>query len=222
MYSGVPTMCPCSVRVPDALGNAEVHEAGVAARVEHDVGGLEVAVHDARLVHRLQALRHLHREVVGQVGVEGAPLAQQALEVRALHELHRDEEEATVLAVVVYGADVAVAHAPGQLDLRAEPLRHLGVLGEVGPQDLDGHHLVQHAVARAVDHAHAPAPDQALHLVAAVEDGARPDVHRQHVPLGAREALAAPRAGRGGVVVLGLAAGAVHAGRAQGLFTRTM
>ena len=74
-------------------------------RGEEDVGGLEVAVHDAAGVERLQGgkglERHLHRILQGQ-GSAPQPLGERP----PLEQLHGDEEAALVLAHLVELADV--------------------------------------------------------------------------------------------------------------------
>ncbi len=196
-----------------ALRDAEVHEARHPVLVAHDVRRLEVAVDDPRLVDGLQALRHLDGHVVALGGRQGALVAQDVLEVDPLDELHRDVEEPAVLAVVVDGADVLVADLAGETDLALEALRHLRVLREVGPQDLDRDHLVEAAVARLVHHPHPAAADRLQDLVAAVEQDARSQIDGDHEIGGGRgQGGPAARAHRHVAVVLGLAGGAGHLG----------
>src|SRR5688572_31143327 len=90
------------LRDKGALPAAEAYD--VAIQVAE---GLQ-AVHDAGIVDRLQALRHLDGDVVGLRRGQRALVAQHLLEVHALDELHGDVEQALVLAVVVDGADVAM------------------------------------------------------------------------------------------------------------------
>ena len=80
MYSGVPTTSPVARRAqggpfPDLLRDAEVHQAHDAARVAHEVGGLQVPVDDAGLVDGLQPLGDVDAGVEGLLGGKRTLLA---------------------------------------------------------------------------------------------------------------------------------------------------
>ena len=157
---------------PVLLGDPEVHHAHDPGVVAHEVRGLEVAVDDAHLVDRAQAVGDLQRGAPGLRRREPAPLAGGPREVLALDELHADVEEPPVLAVAVDRADVAVAHAAGEADLRPEALLVAARLARhVGAKDLDRHRLAQLAVEGAVDHAHPAAAQGAQDLEARGEQG---------------------------------------------------
>ena len=82
MYAAVPRIMPAAVPWAASVGEcdrlgaepsrpsgaygareAEVEHLGLAVGRELDVGGLEVAVHDALLVRRAEAVRHLARDL---------------------------------------------------------------------------------------------------------------------------------------------------------------
>ena len=179
------------------LGDPEVHQPDLAARVAHDVGRLQVAVDDAHVVDRAQAVRELQRRREGLLDRQPAALAQDLAQVDALHVLHRDVAQALVLAVLVDAADVLVADAPGQLDLGLEAPGDLGIARDLRPQHLDRDVLVEQPVVGAVDDAHAALAELLLDLVAAGHDGAQTK--------GGRQGLPACEAGLGRVVVGSLA-----------------
>jgi hypothetical protein len=158
------------------LGDAEVHQPRDAVAVQHDVGRLQVAVDDAGVVDGLERVGDLDRDVEGLCCGQRSSFLHQPLQVHAVDELHRDEEQPLLLAEVVDRADVAMSHAPRQLDLGLEALRHPAVVGDVRAQHLDRDDLVERAVARLVDHAHAAAPERTEDLVARMEQRARPQV----------------------------------------------
>ena len=98
-----------------------------AAPVDHDVGGLQVAVQDAPLVRRGEAGAELARDLERLVRRAGARCAQQRGEVLAVHVLHREEVLALDLADVVHAADVGVRDLPRDADLGVEALEAVGV-----------------------------------------------------------------------------------------------
>lgn len=130
----------------------EVEHLHDAARVEHDVGGLEVAMHEALRVCSGQ------RFAGGEVLVDDlAPVrAFPARERGAVDELHRDEQRAVVDADVVDLDDVRVGEASQRLRLAERPLaRFVGAVGQRPAYHLDGDVAVELRIAGAKDLAHA-------------------------------------------------------------------
>ena len=183
------------------LGEAEVHEPHPPLPVHHDVRGLEVAVDDAGIVHGFEAAQDLQAQVEGQRVVEARGVLDPATQVHPVHELHRDVADSVGLAVLVDGAHVGMAHAAGELDLRAEAMGDLGRPREVRSEDLDRDRLVEGAVVGLVHTAHAAAADDGEDLVAVAHHRARKEVG--HGALAASTDL-------GGVLVLGPTGAAVH------------
>jgi hypothetical protein len=190
---------------PELLGDAEVHEPDHALAVHHQVRGLEVPVDDARLVDGLEALGHADAGLEGLVGRERALLRHHPPQVGALDVLHGDVAQPALLAVLVDPADVAVAHAAGEADLRAEAALHVAVVPHVGAQHLEGHGLLERVVPRLVHRAHAALAQRGQDLVAAGHHRAALEVDLRPERVAAVEAAVR---GVGGVVVAG---GALHA-----------
>ena len=148
------------------VAEADPRPAG-AGGLEEEVARLDVAVHQARRVHRHQGLEHLvehHANVaVGQRTVPG----EQLLQVAAAHQVHGEEVAGATRGL----HDVAVPHP--QPSLPREPLEGGGVVG-ASQLGRDPAPLV--AVPGAPDRAHAAGADLVGHQVAAAgEHGPRHD-----------------------------------------------
>ena len=153
-------------------GDPEVHdlELGRLGEDQH-VLGLDVPVDDAALVGGPEPVAHLLRDREADPERQRAAVADEVLEGHALEVLHRDVGDARGLAEVVGPEHVAVRDAPGELDLLLEALEEGRVAREgLGPQQLEGHDLVELPVARAVHDAHAALAQRAEDLVAVGED----------------------------------------------------
>jgi hypothetical protein len=136
-------------------GDAEVEDLHGARVAQHDVVRADVAVHDAEGAAEFVAagvgVGEAGRDLVGDVrgDDDGDALAvaadgvDQAHEVLALDELHRQVEAAVDLAEVEDLDDVGVVEAEGDLRLVDEHPRELGLVGELLADLLDDDALDQ-------------------------------------------------------------------------------
>ena len=140
--------------VEAAPRQTEVEQLGLPVRRDHDVRGLQVAVHHVVIVRVRQRAGDLRP--VARHGLRGqASGRDQGIEGAALHELHRDEGAAAGLADLVDRADVRVVQARGGARLAQQPLAGRGIVLRGGWQHLEGDLAIQPGVARPVDHTHA-------------------------------------------------------------------
>jgi hypothetical protein len=149
----------------EGAGDAKIHHLHHVGVGEHDVGALEVAVDDAPLVGVADALERLEEERKRTQGGQAAGFPQHRGEGLALDVLHDHEQGAVLLDQGVERGDVGVVESGQRLGLGAEPLEHLGLRGEVGPERLDRHVATQRDVGRPVDHADAAFADLLQKLV---------------------------------------------------------
>ena len=94
-------------------------------------------------------------------------LLQEILERRPAQQLHHDEETVAVFADVEDRDDVRMGQAGGRLRLPVEPRPDVGIVVEIGRQDLERDVAAHRFVMRAVDDAHGAAADPLDDLVAA-------------------------------------------------------
>jgi len=172
---------PCPVVSTALLPAGQLREAEVEqfhlrllvlARLEIDVVGLEVAVHDTRLVRRLQCLRDRleHLECLGKL----QRLLQAITQRLALEPLH-DKEAPTVgkLAEAEHVDDVRVTDLIHRLRLEHEAIDGLGISRQLAANDFDRGPLADQRMARAVHAAHAALADLLLDPVFAREAARR-------------------------------------------------
>ena len=212
MYAGVPEQ---AFRLVLDAGEPEVREPDAAVLVDQDVAGLEIPVQHALVVRCGKSGGEPSRHLGGLVGRQPADPPEQAGEVLALHELHREEREAVHLGDVVHAADVRVGDLPGRAHLAPEPHEPVAVADERLGQELQGHRLSEREVVGPVNLAHAALADQPDNPIAAAEHGSRLEasgqarvaVRRRHRRRGGRPAAYRPRARTRRGTLRGLAAG---------------
>jgi len=141
--------------------HAKVHHPGVPVRIDHDVGRLEIAVHDTRLVGGMQTIEHIHHERYG-IMRGTAPLLGQVLGQRASgHVLEHDVGLRALHIGLEHRHDVGVGQTPHVAGLAQPLLQHGGVLVLHGAHQLDGHLALQARVQRQ-PHGGLGAPAQLL------------------------------------------------------------
>jgi hypothetical protein len=140
------------------LGEAEVEDLDLSAGRELDVGGREVAVDDALAVGLLEGRGDLLGDLEGLVDGDRTP-REALLEVFTHDELEGEEGLSVRFFQTVDGGDVRVVERGEEVRLALETGEALGVLSDLGREDLDGHVTVKVGVGGAVDLAHAPGPD---------------------------------------------------------------
>jgi len=150
----------------------------VGAAKEEDVGGLDVAMNDAKGVSSAESGGSLTDNV--QAALEGPGAAvffADLVERAAFDELH-DDEGAVVFGVV----EVVDADGVGMLELAcddglvAKALDESGIVHELAVHDLDCCHLLKSFVLHLVDGSHAAGAEFAEHFVFAAENSAGNDL----------------------------------------------
>ncbi len=155
----------------------EVHHHHAAVLAQLDVGRLDVAVHHPARMRRLQRRQHAVRDPERLLQRRRAA-SQPRRQRLALEQLHHDEEVAVALLQRVRARHVHVRHALRQLDLAAQPRALPAVAGQRDVDELQRHRLVDQAVVRLVDRAHAARAQHGAHPIAPAQHGAR-----RHRPL---------------------------------------
>ena len=138
------------------LGDTEVGQLDLAVRGYHQVGRLQVAVHDSVLVGVMERLADLdpkldhlaprHRSAIGEHILQGDPL----------DELHRDVGGPFVAPDGQEADDVGVAKLLKNLRLAVEPLDNLLARIQFAGDNLDGGRPSVLFVGRAIDDPHRP------------------------------------------------------------------
>ncbi len=137
--------------------NAKIHDDGVLA-FDHDVGGLQIAMHDTRFVRRLQPGCDLPHdpERLGHRQLAGIP--QHRRQIRALEVRHRDVLDAVDFAEVVNADDVLVRDLPCEQQLLLEPAldraRGIPIARRLGTDHFHRDHDVELGVPRLIHGAH--------------------------------------------------------------------
>jgi hypothetical protein len=177
-----------AVGLPEHARETPVHHVGLAQAPDHDVGGLEVAVHDALLVRERDRLAHLEQHAERARAVPSvlalARELEHLLQLEPLDEPHREVDAPVgVDPELVHRHDAGVLELAGDLGFLEEALEHargrgigrLRALAAARERDLHGERAAQVRVPHAQDRAHAAARDLALGPVALGRASARCD-----------------------------------------------
>ena len=158
--------------VLDRSRDAEIHNQRIAAGrhrilgclLEHDVLGLEVAVHHPLLVRGREALGDLLRDLDHPIGRQDLGPAKNLRQRLALDERHRQVLDAVDLAEVVDADDVLVRDLAGQhqlaLESQLEIFRRGGVRLREGSNHLDRNRHAELVIECLVHGAHAAGAEQ--------------------------------------------------------------
>ena len=145
------------------LGEPEVEHLDLASRRHLDVGGLEVAVHDAALVRGGEGVGDLPRHLQGLEQRQRAAL-QALLQRLPGHQLEDDVALLGGALGAVDGGDPRVVEGGEQARLALEARDAAAVAGQPRRQHLDRHLALEAAVASAVDLAHASGAERSEDL----------------------------------------------------------
>jgi len=137
------------------LGEPEVEDLDDPVGRDADVGRLEVAVHHARLVRRLEPLgdlpAHVDRFVHGQRSARNS-----SRQVLPRHELEREEANVVLLVDAVDPGDVRMIERGERLGFSFEAPEPLFVVGQLLGQHLDRNFAIEPRIPRSIDLPHPP------------------------------------------------------------------
>ena len=134
---------------------------------QQDVGGLDIAVHDAVRKCMIQRLDDLEQNAAGFLGLELASIPDVIEQVDAVNELHRQVVQAVIRVEAAFeeGNNIGMAQAGHVAGFPVQPLQERGGLGNVFRQHLEGDRAAQLDVHGLVDRAHAARGDVGKHLI---------------------------------------------------------
>ncbi len=150
-------------------GEAEVAELDAPVVGEHDVLGLEVAMHDPSRVRRREAREHGLADLQRLLCGEMALLLQQLPQRDARQVLHDEVGAAEVVALIEDVHEIRVREPRGAARLLLEAPREIRVLREVLVHHLHRDAALQSEIRGEVHHRHAAPGDARSDRVTAVE-----------------------------------------------------
>ncbi len=155
-----------------APGNSKVHHRNLARAVHHDVLRFKVAVYYGLRVRCFQPAAHLLNDLRSPPGFELAVRAENALQIPAVDEVHRDELNAIELCQIVNADYILVSNLPGENQFLLEAAQDFRILGQARTDDLQRDDAIQLQVAGLINRAHSALADPPHDLVSIREHSA--------------------------------------------------
>jgi hypothetical protein len=155
-------------RIPVGAAHARDAEIGhfeAVALVDHQVGRLDVAVHDLLLVRVIESVQSLNRIAGGLVVSQPSLLVQHLRQGRAIDVLHRQVMFVAQLKKLPYLRDVRMIQLGLRLRFLTEPLEHARVVRHLRPQTLQRHFAMQLLIHRVVHRSHPALAERMVNLV---------------------------------------------------------
>jgi hypothetical protein len=156
--------------------DAEVQNLHAAIASEEQVLGLQIAMDDATVVRRREALRDLHG-VVGRLALRHRAVPETLAQRLAFEQFRHDVQHGALAPDVVHDKEIRVVERAGGPGFRLEAADAIGITGSGCRQNLDRHIAAKPRVAGPVHLAHASGADQGRDFV-----GAQPCSRCERVP----------------------------------------
>ena len=146
------------------LGQAKVENFGGSAPGHKDVRRLDVAVHNALGVRRIERLGDVNPNRKQLFDLQG-PIADEVFQGLAFQVLHDDEGLVAVFPNVVDGADIGMIQGGRRLSLAPEAAESCGIARDIFRKELQRDKAVEARVFGLVNHAHPATTELFYHPV---------------------------------------------------------
>ncbi len=150
MVAGLAPAAGTSFREP------EIQNLGLPAIGDENIRGLDVAMHDAFRVRRVECIRDSGAQVQKHFDIE-RPVIERVLERAPLQKFHGDEGAAAIFADIVNRANVGMIQSGSSLRFALKTLERLRIVFKFRREKFQRDGAVQFRVFGLVDDAHASA-----------------------------------------------------------------